>query len=67
MRWKLNNFKQLSDFLGKRPGDKIVDPNYVKRGWGNKVYFWENGKWYLVHPNDNFYKRADGSIVQEKM
>lgn len=66
MRWKLDNYKQLSDFLGERPGNKIVDPGMVKRGWGNKVYFWDNGKWYLVHPNDNFYRRSDGTIVQER-
>lgn len=60
-----HNYTAVERFVGRRPGDKKVDPFYVKKGWGNKTYFWD-GRWILLHPGDMIYKRADGSVALER-
>lgn len=66
--WNINNFEELYNFLGERPGNKTFEPYYLKRGMGSKLYCWDDlaNRWRLVNPGDRFYKREDGSVVQEK-
>jgi hypothetical protein len=59
------NFVEIQRWAGKRPGNKMVDPYYLKHGMGQKCYFWE-GRWILLNPGDMIYKRADGSVALEK-
>lgn len=64
-----NDFYKLQQFLGKRPGDYNLDPYYVRRGMGNKPYFWDaiNKKWRDVRLGDKFYFDDYGIAVQEKV
>lgn len=68
MTWNLDNLKELQQFLGPRPGNKHVDPMYIRTGHGNKVYCWDDysKKWKLVSPGDTFFKREDGTVGHEK-
>lgn len=61
-------FHRLQVFLGKRPGDYITDPNYLRKGMGNKPYFWDaiNKKWRDIRIGDIFYFDNDGIAVQER-
>lgn len=58
-----SNFKEVQEFLGKRPGDKFVDPFYLRRGLAEKPYFWNQftKKWELVHAGDWFSKDSTGA------
>ncbi len=62
----VNNFKELQEWLGPRPGDYRIDPFYLRAGIAgqDKPYFWDDPakKWRLVRYGDMFCKRTDGSI-----
>lgn len=57
------DFARLQKWMGYR-GDYVVDPYYLKRGYGNKVQFWnaERKKWEFVRIGDRFIKSQDGVI-----
>ena len=64
------NFLELQQYLGKRPGDKFVDPYYLRKsGTGvDKPYFWNNytKKWERINPGDKFYFDDNGIPVRER-
>ena len=58
------DFVRIQSWLGKRPGDYKVDPYYLRRGFHNKVQFWDASKrqWKPVRIGDKFIKSQDGVI-----
>lgn len=63
------DFARIQKWLGERPGDYVVDPFYIKRGYGGKVQFWnvDRKKWEFVRIGDKFIKSQDGVIRVENM
>ena len=61
-----NNYFKLQRLLGKRPGDKILDPYYLRTGIGDQPYFWndERKKWERVSQGDMFTIHEDGSVTR---
>lgn len=59
-----NNFRHVQSVLGPRPGDKILDPFYLRKSIGDKPYFWNDDrkKWELVRIGDVFEINIDGSV-----
>lgn len=58
------NFHLIQQVLGKRPGNKYVDPYYLRTGLADKPYFWNNERkrWELVSLGDLFIINDDGSV-----
>jgi hypothetical protein len=58
------NFTTIQKFLGKRPGDKYVDPYYLRTSLADKPYFWNDTRkrWELVSLGDLFILNDDGSV-----
>lgn len=48
------NFHKIQQKLGKRPGDKYIDPFFLRRGLADRPYFWDENKkkWHLVSLGD---------------
>lgn len=64
-----STLNELRNFLGKRPGNYRVDPNYIRVGFGgHKPYFWDdyNRKWVGIRIGDKFYFDDYGIAVREK-
>jgi hypothetical protein len=59
-----HNFHVIQQVLGKRPGDKYVDPYYLRTSVMDKPYFWnaDRGRWELVSLGDLFIINDDGSV-----
>ena len=59
---------RLIEWLGERPGGRIVDPMYIKQGYAGKYFLWNEftKKWTRLTPGDTIYIRADGSVGLEK-
>jgi hypothetical protein len=57
--------EEIKRVLGKRPGDYVLDPYYLRKGIGDKPYFWdeENRRWRMVRLGDLFTIEEDGSIT----
>lgn len=61
-----DEFVEIQKLLGERPGNYHVDPNYLRRGIGNKAYLWLDGGWKLLNPGDLIIRYGDGTIRREK-
>lgn len=61
-----DNFKEMQDWLGRRPGNKIVDPYWVKQAMG-KTFVWDDyaKKWRRLSPGNILFKREDGTVGRE--
>src|SRR4051812_9871515 len=67
--YNFDQFQELQQWLGPRENGRYrIDPNYLRRGLGSKIYCWDDyaKKWRLVNPGDRFYKRSDGTVGHEK-
>lgn len=67
--WDEGDFRRIQQWVGYRPGEYAIDPYYIRRGFGNKCYFWEDDskKWRLLHNGDKIIKEGDSpSLVKEK-
>lgn len=60
------NYYKLQQLLGKRPGDKILDPYYIRTGIADRPYFWndERKKWERMSLGDLFTIHDDGSVTR---
>jgi hypothetical protein len=60
------NFYKVQKLLGKRPGDKILDPFYIRTGIGDRPYFWndETKKWERMSLGDVLTIHDDGSVTR---
>ncbi len=58
------NFKVIQQVLGKRPGNKHVDPYYLRTSMADKPYFWNDTRkrWERVSLGDLFIINDDGSV-----
>lgn len=61
-----DNYYKVQKLLGKRPGDKILDPYYLRTGIGDRPYFWNDvtKKWERVSLGDLFTIHEDGSVTR---
>lgn len=62
---KYNHLK-IRKLLGKRPGDFILDPYYLRTGMADKPYFWnvDTRRWEMVRLGDVFTIHEDGSVTR---
>lgn len=58
------SYHTIQQVLGKRPGNKHVDPYYLRTSMADKPYFWnhERKRWELVSLGDLFIINDDGSV-----
>jgi hypothetical protein len=57
------DFVSIQKWAGYREGYS-VDKFMLKRGFGNKCYFWDSHskEWRLLRAGDLIYKRLDGTM-----
>ncbi len=60
------HFTSIQLWAGYR-GEYTVDPYFLKRGFGNKCYFWDapSKEWRLLRSGDLIYKREDGTMFMD--
>jgi hypothetical protein len=56
------NFSKIQEALGERPGGYRVDPDYLRKSWADRPYFWDKDKkkWRMIHIGDLFYIDDEG-------
>lgn len=61
-----DNFVRIQRILGERPGGYRIDKFYLRRGLGQKPYFWDeyNNKWLRLHMGDLIWINEEGIPVK---
>lgn len=67
IRFDRENFYLIQQKLGKRPGDKTVDPFYLRKGLADRPYFWDTKtkKWRLLSLGDTIIVDEDGPRLEK--